>query len=456
MTAPHDGSTATVSPQIRLLIAEDEANLGMILEQFMSARGFAVTRVNNGREALDQLRRARYDVALLDIVMPQLDGLEVLRQLRTQPLPPEVIVITGNGTLDTALAAIKLGAYDFLSKPYRMAEIEALVRRAWEKRVLARNNAALSARLARAEPMPVFETQFAPMRAMLSLVERVADSDAPVLVSGEPGTGKESLARHMHAVSARASEPFVVIDDPGAFVDIITGASGTDTMPGTTSAADVAASGTLYLHQVHRLSRDAQRTLGSMLVRGVVETPDDARCIPFNARVIASTTLDDDALTSALDDELLRLLSTIRVTLPPLRERPVDIPLLAERLMARDERTRTLAADALPLLEQYAWPGNVSELKLVLDRAALLAGDNIVEATHLTQAGLSTATGEHLQSADNASLDLAGLERRHIAQVLLRTNWHQGKAAQLLGISPKTLYRKIREYGFRRPKAGRE
>ena len=165
-----------IGSPIRVLIAEDETHLGMILEQFMSARGFAVTMVRNGRAALELLNTEAFDVALLDIVMPELDGLEVLRHVREQPLPPEIIVITGNGTIETAIAALKLGAYDFLSKPYRMAEIEALVRRAWEKRMLARDNVFLQRRLQHGTSAPVFLTQYAPMVTVLSLITRVARS----------------------------------------------------------------------------------------------------------------------------------------------------------------------------------------------------------------------------------------------------------------------------------------
>ena len=175
---------------IRVLIAEDETHLGMILEQFMTARGFAVTITRNGRTALEKLRAEAFDVALLDIVMPELDGLEVLRQIREEPMPPEIIIITGNGTIETAIAALKLGAYDFLSKPYRMAEIEALVKRAWEKRILTRDNVHLEARLKRVAGEPRFVTQYAPLLAVLTLVDRVAPSGSPVLVSGDSGTGR--------------------------------------------------------------------------------------------------------------------------------------------------------------------------------------------------------------------------------------------------------------------------
>jgi DNA-binding NtrC family response regulator len=175
--------------RIRVLIAEDEAHLGTLLENYLTGRGFQVTTRRDGRAALDAMKAEAYDVALLDIVMPELDGLEVLRQVREEPSPPEVIIITGNGTIETAISAMKLGAYDYLSKPYRMAEIDVLVRRAWEKRQLARENVLLQKRLSKFDGLPEIVTHYAPMQAVLSLVERVAKSDSTVLISGESGTG---------------------------------------------------------------------------------------------------------------------------------------------------------------------------------------------------------------------------------------------------------------------------
>ncbi len=181
----------------------------MILEQYLTAKGFEVTMVRNGREALHALRSESFDVALLDIVMPELDGLEVLRLVREDPLPPEIIVITGNGTIETAIAALKLGAYDFLSKPYRMAEIDALVRRAWEKRMLMRDNHVMQSRLRRSSAEVRVLTQYAPLLAVLSLVERVAPSTSSVLITGESGTGKDLVARLLHDRGEHPDGPFI-------------------------------------------------------------------------------------------------------------------------------------------------------------------------------------------------------------------------------------------------------
>src|SRR5690348_17355320 len=175
----------TEQERIRVLIAEDEVNLGQILSTFLCGRGYHVVNVTDGRAALDALRAEAFDVALLDIVMPEMDGLEVLRQIREELSPPEVIIITGNGTIETAISAMKLGAYDYLAKPYRMAEIDVMVRRAWEKRELTRENTLLHKRLSLAEASSEIITQYAPMQAVLSLVERVARSDSSVLVRSE-------------------------------------------------------------------------------------------------------------------------------------------------------------------------------------------------------------------------------------------------------------------------------
>ena len=185
--------------KIKVLVAEDEVHLGQILSNFLNGRGYAVQTVSDGRSALDALRSEAYDVALLDIVMPELDGLED---------PPEVIIITGNGTIETAISAMKLGAYDYMAKPYRMAEIDVLVRRAWEKRRLARENVLLQSQLDRAGGASEITTQYAPLLAVLDAVARVAPSDSPVLISGESGTGKELVAHMLHRLSGR-SGPFV-------------------------------------------------------------------------------------------------------------------------------------------------------------------------------------------------------------------------------------------------------
>src|SRR5437867_4190328 len=265
-SSPSSLSPPSMSEQghIRVLVAEDEEHLGQILSTFLCGRGHQVLTVSDGRAALEALRAESFDVALLDIVMPELDGLEVLRQVREEPEAPEVIIITGNGTIETAITAMKLGAYDYMSKPYRMAEIDVLVRRAWEKRQLAKENQYLHSRLSRIDAAPEIITQFAPMRAVLSVVERAAQSDTPVLVVGESGTGKELVARAIHRLSGRVG-PLVDLNcatlsenmletelfghERGAFSGATARKAG---------LLEIAANGTLFLDEISALTSKMQ------------------------------------------------------------------------------------------------------------------------------------------------------------------------------------------------------
>lgn len=456
---PLSSRAIEVGSPIRVLIAEDETHLGTILEQFMTARGFSVRIVRDGRAALEQLRTEKFDVALLDVVMPEVDGLEVLRLIREEPLPPEIIVITGNGTIETAIAALKLGAYDFLSKPYRMAEIEALVRRAWEKRMLARDNMHMASRLERAAPSPPFLTQFAPLVAVRSMVEKIASSPSPVLIGGEPGTGKDLIARLLHANGSRSTGPFVdlncaAIDASLMEMELFGVEKGA--FPGVERRRlglfELASGGTLYLDNVGDLDLKLQGKLLRALESGAFHRVGGAHPVEVDVRVVASSARDLSRMVQAgtFRDDLLHRINTILIALPPLRERAVDIPLLARHFLDAftEAHPLRLTDDAVSALERYRWPGNVRELRNLMERAALLPTNGVVEATDLP---LGEDGGAGARPTPVTVLSLGELERRHIADVLQRTHWHQGKAAEMLGISPKTLYRKIREYGFRRP-----
>ena len=454
MTAP------TTGPRIKVLIAEDEEHLGAILEQFLLGRGYQVTVTRDGKSALAAIRSEAYDVALLDIVMPEMDGLEVLRNIREDAAHPEVIIITGNGTIETAITAIRLGAYDYLSKPYRMAEIDVLVRRAWERRQLARENALLHNRLSRVDGVPEIITQYAPMQAVLQLVSRVAKSDSPVLISGESGTGKELIARALHRLSERGSGPLVDLNCE-AIADGLIETELFGYEKGAFAGADarkvglfeLAGGGTLFMDEIGGLEPKVQGKLLRALEQGSFFRVGGTQKVEVNARIVTATNKD---LAAAVNEgrfrsDLFYRVNTISIVLPPLRERAVDIPLLANAFLSQFGGTHPprLSDDAMRALQAYRWPGNVRELRNVMERAVLLANGGVIQARdlplHDTQVAARSSNGE--------DVSLAELERRHIEGVLSRTNWHQGRAATVLGISSKTLYRKIREYGFHRPRA---
>ena len=454
-------------PRIKVLIAEDEPHLGDILEGFLRGRGYAVTTCRDGRAALRSLREEAYDVALLDIVMPELDGLEVLRQIREEPTPPEVIIITGNGTIETAITAMKLGAYDYMSKPYRMAEIDVLVRRAWEKRQLSRENTLLQSRLDRVDAVPEIVTQYAPMKAVLSLVERVARSDSPVLITGESGTGKELIARALHRLSQRGSATLVDINCAAIAENLLESAlfghekgAFTGAMGRKMGLFELAAGGTLFMDEIGELDPRLQGKLLRALEQGSFFRVGGTQKVEVNVRIIAATNKDlgKAVAESAFRSDLYYRINTISISLPPLRERAVDIPLLAEYMLRQygGANPPRLTDEAVDALQKYHWPGNVRELRNVIERAVLLANGGVIHAQDLPLAGPAppdaASNGDGGGGGGGAVLSLAELERRHIEHVLRQQNWHQGRSAAILGISSKTLYRKMREYGFARPR----
>jgi DNA-binding NtrC family response regulator len=448
--------------RIRILIAEDEPHLGTLLENYLTGRGYQVTSRRDGRAALEAMKAEAYDVALLDIVMPELDGLEVLRQVREEPSPPEVIIITGNGTIETAISAMKLGAYDYLSKPYRMAEIDVLVRRAWEKRQLARENVLLHKRLSRLDGMPEILTNYAPMQAVLSLVERVAKSDSTVLICGESGTGKELIARALHRLSFRANGTLVDINcaaiaenlleselfghEKGAFTGALSRKLG---------LFELAAGGTIFMDEIGELDPRLQGKLLRALELGTFFRVGGTQKVQTDLRIIAATNQDlqQKVQDGSFRGDLYYRINTISITLPPLRDRIIDIPLLVDHFLKQygGATPPRLSEDAMETLQAYSWPGNIRELRNVIERAVLLATGGTIRASDLPVLTTpSNATDTRRVTQDGRPLSLSELERDHIATVLRQTSWHQGRAAEMLGISPKTLYRKIREYGFKR------
>ncbi len=448
---------------IKILLAEDERNLARILETQLRKRGFDVVVAHDGRAAIDALKAEDFDVALVDLIMPEVDGIGVLRQAVELDAPPEVVIVTGNGTVETAIAAMKLGAYDYVTKPCRVAELEMLVRRAFEKRQLAQENVRLQTRLSRREGFPEIITASRAMEEVLDLARKVAGSEHAVLISGESGTGKELVARAIHRLSPRADGPLTDINcaaiqenlleselfghERGAFTGAMTRKLG---------LFELADGGTLFMDEIAELAPRLQSKLLRALEMGEFFRVGGTQKVSTNIRLLAATNrqIESEVAEGNFRDDLYYRINTLHIHIPPLRDRPEDIPFLARYFLKQhaDADPPELTDEALEAMLAYQWPGNVRELKNVMERLALLRAGEEIRAGELPLDLSQARRSEGVAALVGQSISLEELERAHIEAVLRREDWHQGRTAETLGISPKTLYRKIRSYGLGRPR----
>ena len=441
---------------IRVLVADDEKNLRELLVRELSRKGHAVEGVGDGEAALDRLRDDPPDVLILDMKMPRLEGIEVLRRLAEQGGEvPQVIVTTGFQEVSSAVEAMKLGAYDYLTKPARIEELDILVRKAAEKGRLIRQNVVLRDRLDPPAPAGGIITASPKMQEILRLIDRVAPTDSTVLVLGESGTGKELVARAIHDRSPRASQAFVAIHcgalprevleselfghEKGAFTGAV------NAKPGLIELAD---GGTLLLDEIGEMELESQVKLLRVLETRSFFRVGGTRSRTVDMRLVAATNRDlaEAIRKGEFRQDLFYRINTIAVTLPPLRERPEDVRVLAEHFIEQFAHygRKRLSPEALARLESYHWPGNVRELQHVIQRGAILGAGETLGPADLPA---EIQHGEPVPSAPAAG-SLESMERQHIVATLKQVNGHRGKAAALLGIDPKTLYRKLLGYGI--------
>jgi DNA-binding NtrC family response regulator len=452
-----------MSRKIRVLVVDDDAVLRKLLSDQIARMGFDTAPAASGEEALAALSRSDFDVLLLDIRMPGLSGLETLREIRKLEDAPEVIMLTADTSLGTGIEAMRLGAYDYLTKPATLDEIEAVVRKADEKRRLVRQNASLrdAVRPAAEDAQSALVFRSKAMEDLAALAESAARADSTVVITGESGTGKDVLARFIHARSSRSDAPVIAVNcaalpeslfeseffghERGAF----TGA--TATKRGLIEAAD---GSTLFLDEVGEMPAQIQVKLLRFLEEGRFRRVGSTRDRESDVRVIAATNrnLAEDVRQGRFRADLFYRLNVISLHVPPLRRRREDIPALVEHFLSlfRERFNRPaldLSDEARRRLSSYDWPGNVRELRNTLERAAALAQGDAIEADQvLPPAAAEAPEGETGETAGGAPVTLDELERRHILRVLEEAGGNRERAAAILGISARTLYRKLREY----------
>ncbi|HKZ07476.1 MAG TPA: sigma-54 dependent transcriptional regulator [Methylomirabilota bacterium] len=444
-----------MTSSIRVLVADDERNLRELLVRELSRKGHAVEGVGDGEAALERLRDDPPDVLILDMKMPRLEGIEVLRRLAEQAEAPQVIVTTGFQEVSSAVEAMKLGAYDYLTKPARIEELDILVRKAAEKGRLIRQNVVLRDRLEPPAPAGGIITASAKMEDVLRVIDRVAPTESTVLVLGESGTGKELVARAIHDRSPRARQAFVPIHcgalprevleselfghEKGAFTGAI------NAKPGLIELAD---GGTLFLDEIGEMETESQVKLLRVLETRSFFRVGGTRSRTVDMRLVAATNRDlaEAIRQGKFRQDLFYRINTISVTLPPLRDRREDVRVLAEHFLEQNAQygRKRLAPETLVRLEGYAWPGNVRELQHVIQRAVILGAGEILHPADLPPEIQHGESG----AAAPAAGTLEAMEQQHIIATLKQVAGHRGKAAALLGIDPKTLYRKLLSYGI--------
>ena len=444
---------------IEVLVVDDERPTRILMERELPQSGCKVVAVPSGEEALEVLSRQEFDVVLLDLKMPGLGGVETLRRLRTSGVTAEVVVLTGHPDVDTAIEAMKLGAYDYLTKPFKLSEVEAVLRRAAEKRQLQEENTALRRIVGRRDTGSVILGESQAMRFLLEMVERVAGSSAPVLISGETGTGKGLIARTLHQASPRGDQPFLVINC-SAFQDQLLESElfghekGAFTGAASAKAGlfEVAHRGTVFLDEVAEMSPAMQAKLLQVLDTGELRRVGGTKERRVDTRIFAATNKDlqEEVRAGRFREDLFFRLNVVSLAVPPLRDRKEDIPPLVEHFFRQfrlpGQQKKSVSPEVMRLLMQYAWPGNVRELANTIERLVLLAPGTIIVPEDLPSnirptLDLPSEEGE-------APLPLAEVERISIIRTLKYTQGKKAPAARLLGIDVKTLTHKIERYNI--------
>jgi DNA-binding NtrC family response regulator len=452
-----------MAKKYNLLIVDDEEPLRVILEgELAESDEFTVDTASDGGQAINKIQANVFDVILLDIRMPRVSGIEVLKFVQEYSPTTQVIILTNYADLKTAIQTIKMGAYDFLAKPYDIDELFNTIHRAIERRQLFIDNKLMKSELWRKTGRSEIIGQSPVFVKMLESATRFAESDSFVLIQGASGTGKELVASLIHRRSPRNNRPFVAVNcaslpdtlleselfghEKGAFTNAYVAKQG---------LVEVATGGTLFLDEVGDISPTIQPKLLRFLETGEFRRVGGTNLLTVDVRVITATNKDlrEEVQAGRFREDLLYRLNVITIRVPTLRERKEDIPVLAEYFLTQKTKSKIvkrLSPRAMDLLMGYGWPGNVRELEHVIEGAILLSAGDVIQEddlsvyVHRPQAEQSAAPA----APQNESLSLEEMERRHIEALLKRNEFNRSKTAEELGISKKTLYLKIKRYGI--------
>jgi DNA-binding NtrC family response regulator len=448
-----------------ILVVEDKDAMQQMLSATLVDEGYEVDLASDGPEGIRKAREKRYDLVLTDLKLPGADGIEVLSEVKEVDPETSVIVMTAFGTVESAVEAMKMGAFDFLTKPFDTDRLSLLIKRALENRRLMAENILLREELAHNLGLTEIIGKSARMKEATELVRKVASSDTSVLLLGESGTGKELFAQAIHYLSTRKGGPFVPINCAAIPRELLENELfGSEKGAYTSSTArkmgkfEIAEGGTIFLDEISDMDVSLQAKLLRVLQERRFERLGGTKTINVNVRVIAATNVDlKEAIKKRrFREDLFYRLSVFPITIPPLRERREDIPSLAEYFIEKfcaemNKKQKKLSAESLTLLDKYHWPGNVRELENTIERAIILCESKTITPEHLA---IRLATPAEIRLREGAGLKevaahaQAEAEKSLIMRVLSQTRGNKKKTAEILKIDYTTLFEKLRKYGL--------
>ena len=438
----------------KVLVVDDEQLVRESLRDWLTESGYEVFTAENGSQALELIEKERLGIVLADLVMPGMDGIELMKRAKETHPNVAVIIITAYGSITTAIAAMKEGAYDYIEKPFCPERMELLVEKLVEHQNLVEENISLRQRL---EDRHHFENIIAKshkMQQVIEVIKTVARSNASVLIVGDTGTGKELVARAIHSQSHRRDKPFVAVScaalpeslleselfghERGAFTGAVAQRKG---------RFELAHRGTLFLDEIGEISANMQVHLLRVLEEKDITRVGGTEPVKVDTRLVSATNKDLKMAVKEgrFREDLYYRLNVVTIELPPLRERREDIPLLAQHFLAKfavenQKEISAFSPEAMDFIMNYHWPGNVRELENAIERAVILAKDNVITLAELPQ--------EHLAPLPSSLRDLREVEREHILGVLAQTGGNYSEAARILGVTRMTLYNKAKAFGM--------
>jgi DNA-binding NtrC family response regulator len=447
----------------KIMVIDDEESMCRFMQIMLQREGYEVTSTVSSKEALEEIKNKNYDLVIADLMMPEMNGLELLSRVKSITPDINFIVMTAYASVDTAIEALKKGAFDYITKPFKVDEIKIAIKKSLEQKKISEENLNLKRQLKKELGIHNLIGNSPEIIQLKKLVERVAETDSTVLIQGESGTGKELVAKAIHQLSRRVDQPFITINCAALPESLLESelfghvkGSFTGAVRDKEGLFQVANLGTFFMDEIGVTSSAIQVKLLRVLEEKQLTPVGSTKPVDVDIRLIAATNtnLEEEVKLGNFRSDLYYRLNVIPIHIPPLRERKGDTEILIKYFIKKycdklGVKEKEISTEAISTLVSYSWPGNVRELENTLERAVLLTSGEIIDLNSLTQNILENKPLGFIKSTQPEHPDLESIERAYIFWVLNQTGWQKTKAAQILGIDTSTLYRKIERYNLK-------